>query len=487
MERRPEPVSSAAPASHARGRAAWVFAAAALLIGIVQLLALAPWMGEDEPWHLEYARHVAAGYRPWGGLPMTGAKGDKPDDRALMSLSQLQVRRRFADIPAERIASTQEAILASMAERNYYQRVDWAGVEPKRSNFDQVAPDFSAATQPPFYYLVAGALLKLVPSDDVEVQLWALRGLSLVLFVAGALVALAIARTALADERLALCAAAVVAFLPMSARQAAVVNPDVLAKLIVGLVVLCAVRVLMGVQRRAEILVALALCGLGLLTDSTAATGFVALLALPFLRGQRAAPHSITTEGSGAGARRNVAAYAIGLTVVVAAVGFVWLSQHNPALPHSLAGLKKRLDAASSLDTWTVVGRTLVGSFCWETRFMPDPLSVAVLAFGVAALVLAARAALRGTSVASPRVVTLCASLVLAPVVMVALRGAGRGRYIMPALPAFAVLAVVGWFDLVPEASRARCAKLWIAALVAFEALFLWGGLVFHECLRWSV
>jgi hypothetical protein len=57
----------------------------------------------------------------------------------------------------------------------------------------------------------------------------------------------------------------------------------------------------------------------------------------------------------------------------------------------------------------------------------------------------------------------------------------------MPALPAFSVLAVVGWFDLAPEPSRERFAKLWVAALVVFEALFLWGGLVFHEHLRWSV
>jgi 4-amino-4-deoxy-L-arabinose transferase-like glycosyltransferase len=271
MERRPEPVSSAALGPLARRRATWAFAAAALLIGVVQLLALAPWMGEDEPWHLEYARHVAAGYRPWGGQPMRGATADRPDDRALMPLSQLQVRRRFADIPAERLAATQEAILASMAERNYYQRVDWAGVEAKRSNFDQVAPDFSAATQPPFYYLVAGGLLALVPSDDVEVQLWTLRGLSLLLFAAGALVALAIARTALRDERLALCAAAVFAFLPMSARQAAVVNNDVLAKLIVAVVLLCVVRSLCGVKRRWELPLAGVLCALALLTKSTAA------------------------------------------------------------------------------------------------------------------------------------------------------------------------------------------------------------------------
>jgi 4-amino-4-deoxy-L-arabinose transferase-like glycosyltransferase len=459
----------------ARRRTTWLFALAVLLIGAVQSLALAPWMGEDEPWHLEYARHVAAGYRPWGGLPASRAQGDKPDDRVLMSSSQLQVRRRFAQIPAERITATQEAILGSMAARNYYQRVDWAGVEPERENFDQVAPDFTAATQSPFYYLVAGGFLGLTGAEDVEAQLWVLRGLSLALYVAAALVVLAIARTALSDERLALCAAALFAFLPMSARQAAVVNPDVLAKLMVAAVVLGVVRALTGVGRRAEIALAVSACALGLLTDSTAAAGLVALLALPFLRSKRLTSRAVTT------------AYAVGIAAVVAAVGFVWFTQHNPALPRSLIGLRTRLAAGLSLDNWIVVGRELVGGFGWETRFLPDALNALVWGLGVAALALGARAAWRGTALASRPVLVLCLVIVAAQLAMVFLRGSQRGRYLMPVLPAYSVLAVVGWCDLVPESSRARFARYWIGGLVALEALFLWGGLLFQEHLRWSV
>lgn len=477
MESRTGPGTEHAGAERARARrrTTWLFALAVLLIGAVQSLALAPWMGEDEPWHLEYARHVAAGYRPWGGLPMSGAKGDKPDDRALMPLSQLQVRRRFADIPAERIAETQESILASMAAQHYYQRVDWAGVEPERENFDQVAPDFSAATQSPFYYLVAGGLLALTGAEDVESQLWTLRGLSLALYVAAALIALAIARTALSDERLALCAAALFAFLPMSARQAAVVNPDVLAKLIVAVILLGVVRALTRQSRRTEISLAVLACVLGLLTDSTAATGLVALAALPFLRSER------LTQ------RAQTAVYVVGIAAVIGAVGFVWLTQHNPALPRSLVGLRTRLAASLSLDNWLVVGRTLVGGFGWETRFLPDALNALVLGLGAAGFALAARAAWRGTAVASRPVLVLCLVIVAAQVAMVFLRGSLRGRYLMPALPAFSVLAVVGWCDLLPESSRERFARCWVAGLVALEALFLCGGLLFQEHLRWSV
>ena len=45
-----------------RRRTTWLLLAAAALNGLVYLLLLAPWMGEDEPWHMEYASHVADGY-----------------------------------------------------------------------------------------------------------------------------------------------------------------------------------------------------------------------------------------------------------------------------------------------------------------------------------------------------------------------------------------------------------------------------------------
>ncbi len=70
---------------------------AALLHAAAFLVLLPPWMGEDEPWQVEFASHVAAGHAPWGGIATSGSSADRPhDDRELMSLPQLQVRRRRA-------------------------------------------------------------------------------------------------------------------------------------------------------------------------------------------------------------------------------------------------------------------------------------------------------------------------------------------------------------------------------------------------------
>ena len=68
---------------------------AAVLHGLVYMLLLPPWMGEDEPWHVEYAHHLSTGHLPWGGIEMHGADREEDDDRRLMPLSQLQVRRRI--------------------------------------------------------------------------------------------------------------------------------------------------------------------------------------------------------------------------------------------------------------------------------------------------------------------------------------------------------------------------------------------------------
>ena len=39
---------------------------AAVLHGLVYMLLLPPWMGEDEPWHVEYAHHLSTGHLSTG-------------------------------------------------------------------------------------------------------------------------------------------------------------------------------------------------------------------------------------------------------------------------------------------------------------------------------------------------------------------------------------------------------------------------------------
>ncbi len=462
-----------AAGSGARRRTTWLFALAAALHGFVFLLALEPWMGEDEPWQLEYASHVAAGYRPWGGEPLRRPGHGQLDERTVLPSSQLQARRRFHAIPAERLEETQREIARSMAEHGFYQRVDWAGVEPDRANFDQLTPDFTATTQPPLYYLLVGGWLRLLGAQSVEGKLWSARALSWLFYVATALVALAFARTAFDDERAALCAAALVAFLPMSARQAAVVNNDVLAKLLVALVLWVSARWVRGRARAWELGLATVLCVLGLLTKTTAAGGVVALiLALLYLRAERVGAHLRP---------RTV------ILLVLAAAGattLLWVFQHSPAVPRTLAGFFTRLERSFDPATLAKFGRTLAGSFGWESRFLPGPINWVL---GLAVATGFSLCAWRGTHEVPRRLLAWCAAVVAVQLTLIVLRGVAVGRYMIPVLPALAALVVAGLVASRHERDRPRAAAVFLLALVAYDALFLWGGLVAHEVLLLGV
>jgi len=231
-----------AEAVAARRRTTWWFLAAAALNGLVYLLLVAPWMGEDEPWQFEFASYIADGHTPWGGTPIVPAGPGQPDLRQATSSSQLQALRGVGGVTREEIAARQTEILESMRAHGYYRRVDWAGVDEGRANFDAVVLNSTATIYPPLYFLAAGTWMRLWGAQGVEARLWCARWLSWLLYVGTVAAALAFARTLFDDERVALCVAALVAFLPMSARQAALVNNDVLAKFLSAVVLWLAAR-----------------------------------------------------------------------------------------------------------------------------------------------------------------------------------------------------------------------------------------------------
>ena len=213
--------------SPARRRPGALLAAAVLLHGLAYLLLLPPWMGEDEHWHLEYAHHVARGHAPFGGPAISADESELP-------FSQLQMRRRFAALPDAQIVATQRAFLAAMHAAGFWRRVDWAPrapATPLPESFDQVERFFSAAPQPPLYYLLAGAWIRLASDGSPSGELWSARVLSLLLYAATVALALVFARAVLDDERVALAAALLVAWLPVHARQAVAVEHAVEADL----------------------------------------------------------------------------------------------------------------------------------------------------------------------------------------------------------------------------------------------------------------
>ena len=144
-----------------------------------------------------------------------------------------------------------------MRAHGWYRKVDWAGVDDQRGNFDQVVLNSTATIYPPLYFLVAGHWMRLWGAQELEARLFVTRLLSWLLYLGTAWAALAFGRTLFDDERAALCVAALVAFLPMSARQAALVNNDVLAKFLSAVVLWLAARWLTRKGAAWELLVAL--------------------------------------------------------------------------------------------------------------------------------------------------------------------------------------------------------------------------------------
>ncbi len=179
----------------AHRRTTWLFLAAAALHGLVYLLLVAPWMGEDEPWQFEYASYVADGHLPGGGTPIQPAGDGRPDPRQATTSSQLQAMFKLGGLTREKAQARQAEILASMREHGWYRRVDWAGVDEGRADFDQVVLNSTATSYPPLYFLVAGGWLRLTGVEGIEARLWALRLLSFLMYVGTVAAALAFART----------------------------------------------------------------------------------------------------------------------------------------------------------------------------------------------------------------------------------------------------------------------------------------------------
>ncbi len=447
---------------------------AALLHGLAYLFAVAPWMGEDEPWHLEYASHVAELHRPWGGKAAQYGAGAEADERRLWPTSQLQVRRRMAGTSEEEIAARQREILASMAEHEYFRRVDWAGAVSDRTDFDQVEEFFTATSQPPGYYSVLGAWLFPVRHASIETQLVWARCLSLLLYLASVWVVLQLACCAFSDRSLAIGATLAFAWFPMNARLGAVVNNDVLARTLGAVVLLLCAQRLAGDASRRTLVLAAALVALGLLVKSTVMS-LAGVVAIAWMFG-----------GERSARWRNVLLGVVACAAVIGAVLWLWHVQHSPVLPRNVDAFLARVQRGASLETLGELWRTFVGGFNWYSReFSPTTYAVAGVLAGVATL--SAFSALFHTrrGVSRP-VLGLCFALLALQVLLVVLRGEGQGRYLMPAMAALAIVFATGLLAPLSNFRRPAGLKLFAMLLFTYDALFLWGGLVPNECLLWG-
>ncbi|MCC7014083.1 MAG: DUF2142 domain-containing protein [Planctomycetes bacterium] len=442
---------------------------AALLHGLAYFFIVAPWMGEDEPWQFEYASHVADGHWPWGGRPYDPRA--EVDERTLMSASQIQMRERVSGVDDGALERRQRAILASMAQHDYFRRVDWAGVCPDRSDFDQVEPFFTAAKQPPGYFAVLGLWMWPLSSASIDTQLTWARCSSFLLYLASVWIVLQLASVAFTDRSLALAAVLAFAWFPMNARQAGVINNDVLARTTAALVLMLCAKRLAGDDRLRTLIFAAVFAALSLLIKPTTTSVFVALGVTVFLSAKSIAGRlAIASSG----------------LVLLAGAFYVWRTQQTTVLPRTVAAFFERIERGFSLETFTALGKGFLGGFNWLTRDLSTPTYLALAAF-LALTMLSGFSALFHTRKGVSRpVLALCFSVVAFQLALVVLRGVGHGRYVMPALPALSLIVAVGFIGPFSEFRRPTALRVFATLLCLYDVVFLWGGLVPNEYLVWS-
>lgn len=452
------------PASTSSRRTTALFFAAVVLHGLAYLLLLPPWMGEDEPWHLEAIHHVAQGHLPHLG----GGRSLAPEEFSEAPITQLLVRRRFPSVEPAEVAELQRRLTAELADHAFWERIDWSDPFPGATSFHGPWAS-TAAGHPPLYYLLAGGAVGLSGIEDVGTQLMFCRLLSLLAYLGVVMLALSSGRAIFRDETLALLVAGVVAWLPIHARQAGVVNNDVMAKLVVSAVFCMSVRIVAGDARPWERWGALVVCLLGVATKTTTLAAF-GILALALLLPP--------------GRRRGTWPAIAGLTALVLGALVVWRTQLNHAVPWSLDEVREQLGGALTLETWTRLGTSFVGTFNGNGRALSPGIVAAV---GFVFLALAAFAAwrlVRGRSDARAPLL-LCFGAVLLQLSLIAFHGYGVGRYLVPTVIPIAAVSVSCVTALAPGKARRAAIATCVVLLLIYDALYLWTGLIEHQYLGW--
>lgn len=452
---------------------------AGLLLALAHALVLPAWMGEDEPWHVEYATLIARGHLPTAVGPITAP--ELVEARARGELAITLLHRRFASVPLEEHRALEAELLNGLRESDFSSRVDWSDDLGGARTFDAVAPGFSAAHQPPTYYLVVGTTARALGVTSATGVLRIGRGYALLAYLLVVALGLSSARALGLSAPAVFVVGALLVLWPMHARHAAVVNNDVAAKLLASIAFWFGARGLGGLTTPAR-----ALLGASLFTLLAAAakptglpaTSAVVLVLLLLWSSPRRPRDAATSTAPPHAARWPLA---LGLTLVTLGAVLVLTADHAPVVPGSLTGLTDRLARAGEPRFWRALASTSVGSFNWESRSLP---AVVVLT-ALGTWLLAALAGLRGLARTPTRGVRLLVCLPLvAQLLAVVLRGAAAGRYLFPAMLSFAILAGAAVDAVESPATRRRLATALVLGLVALSSYAFWAGLLANQYAR---
>lgn len=472
----------------------------ALLQGMAYALLTPPWQAPDEPQHMQYILLVMEGVREL--TPHTAHANEKLVERVHSSL----IEQRFW----------------------FFRAHDVPPSEPQY---------FAAYHHPPLYYLTASLILAPLRTADLRLQLYGVRFLSVLLSTSALLVTWGMARRLFPEDPLVVfTTTAFAALLPMHSFIGASVNNDVLAELIGSLAILLCVDLGM---RGASLprLLALALVNvLAFLTKRTLLfvlplSILVCIWALVRWLKERCSRSQILAgllltllllgilQDKGVGLARLIGGESRswsfrGWVLARRAPHRVFLPYvADESLPPPTLLERGAAWVLRRISVWTARDRTLLAasenaltvralishlgitfaSFWGNFGWLNVPLSlgwylllvVAVALSFLGLILLTARLARGRRRWAASRwrgfiVVLVAAGLCLTQLLlpMVARGKPQQARYLLPALPAFALLLVLGWLNVVPSRWRRSIAYFILLGFVVLNSVSLFHTLI---------
>jgi len=411
-----------------------------LVVGIAYARIVPPFNNPDEPAHWNFIVHVA----------MTG------------------------QLPTLKVGDYPEALVNDLKTSHF---------PPDRS----IEPIVYESHQPPLYYAIGAAVYKLTVWRSIGTAIFAVKLLSVLFGVSLVATTYAIARE-LCPEQPAVWvgASSFVALLPMHANMTAAINNDTLGDLLLAVLVLLCMRRMRGEWSPVLAIGAGVVLGLGLLTKVTVYVGLPLLVAAEAMGQWRAAR---TTR------RRQRRLFA--LTALIALVLAGWWPIRNMFIygPTDPVGLQRNQLVVTQPLTGPITGQSAArwmtitfdsfwGQFGWMGIPLDGRIYRLLLVASALAVLGAGIALLRRTEAAKPELVlpgllALWLLLVIGDDIYYNLTFIqAQGRYLFPAVPAFAILFAGGLLTFVGQRWR------WLGALGLASSLLVLDVYILKDVLQ---
>jgi 4-amino-4-deoxy-L-arabinose transferase-like glycosyltransferase len=461
----------AAPRAAAPARAEWAvlrwLLPFALLHGLLYLAFVPPWQHYDEPTHFEYARMIA-------------------EERRISAVGEVTRPTRWQ-------------IADSMNRLNF-----WRGQPQPMVAWDVPFIGYDQRVHPPLYYLVVALPIRAALDQPVEIQLYAARAVSVLLY---ALSVAAVWRMAVAlapnSPAAQLALPLLYAAVPPFAAIMSAVNSDVMINFTGAALLLACVLLIRDGPRPAHLALALLALAVGVLAKRTALMGAVPLaLALLWAFARRplprlrwlwlALPAALLLAPLALRVDDSVPHFALGTRPWLSALDNAYLRLDLDRVVHSVSDLS---------NSGPVYPQLLIVAFLsfWATYGWGDVQLGTLWFWTMAAISAASLVGLVRWALVRPAAAPLWQRRAYWALIALAVTGLGamvlrlhplppygdyfyipRGRYLYGILPAVVALIGLGIGALLPAARRELALPALAALLVAADTLGWAGPLIWH-------